>query len=170
MSGELWKQFEKRIENESKAAFGVTCWQIPSHVRFLPGGKTVAVKSLPDFCAGIFGMAAFFDAKATQENGWNIKANVLRHDKSANKIHQWEALTKAHDNGNIAGYLIWFYNLKVICWVSVPAMKNLMDLGYASVTPVSPGVVFRPDDRPVDLKEFFHKDIEARRFALQGSA
>lgn len=166
---EIWKQFENRIEEETKAGFGVTCWRVPANVRLLPDGKRpVVVKSNPDFCAGIFGLAAFFDAKATESKAWNIKDNVLRHDKSANKIHQWEKLVTASSNGNIAGYLIWFYNLKVICWVSVETLKDLMAQGYESVTPVSPGVIFRPDDRLIDLKEFFHKDIEARRFAIRG--
>src|ERR1017187_7102727 len=99
----VWKQLEARIQNEAPT-HGVTCWQVPTQVRIINKNGIkfpVPIKSLPDFAAGVFGFAAFFDAKSTQETSWNLQDYVFRKDSSSNKLHQWEKLLNAHETGNI---------------------------------------------------------------------
>lgn len=134
-----WKQFEKRVEDESKA-IGLTVWRVPAEVRIInrAGAKfPIQIKSLPDYAGGIFGFACFFDAKATQGPSWNLKNYVFRDDDSSNKIHQYHRLKAAKDAGNIAGYLIWFYTLGQITWCPIEAIEEMVSRGIPSVDPDS---------------------------------
>lgn len=159
----LGKEFEKRIHKEAPI-FRVTCWQIPSELRYLPHlAKSVPIKSYPDFTAGIDGMSCFFDAKATKEKSWSLSDYVFRFDKHANKLHQWEKLLAARDNGNIAGYLIWFYELHVISWASVAAILACKQKGINRLAPDNPTLVTRPDDRVINLREFLKIELDIKK-------
>lgn len=162
MAKELWKQFEQRIRDEAPR-FGITCWQIPTEIRLINKASQkipIPIKSHPDFCAGINGLSAFFDAKSTQDKSWNLQDYVFRHDSRANKLHQWQKLEDAFEKGSVAGYLVWFVSLRVISWVSVECVRSLKEFGIKSVTPDCLGVVSIPDDQPINLKSFLGKDLE----------
>lgn len=155
----LWRSFEKRIQQESDLC-GHLCIQIPLETRVLSGGKTITVKSKPDFMAAVDSLAILFDAKSTQEDRWNLKANVFRHDKSANKIHQWNQLVTAQYKGVQAGYLIWFLNQRRIVWAGVKAIEHMVATGVASVTPDSPYVTSQPDDQIIDIGKLVFPDLK----------
>lgn len=165
----VWSQFEDRIKDEAPLS-GVTCWKIPTEVRVFrnpasSGYGQARVKSHPDFTAGICGLAAFFDAKSTHELRWNLKKRVF----SPEKCHQWQRLDDAWINGNVAGYLIWFVEHKSIVWASVGCIKSLQAKGEVTVTPLSPGVIAIPDNRPINLKDFMKFDLERRMDLIKES-
>lgn len=167
----IWKQFERRVETESKMN-QITCWRVPSEVRTIwKGGKPIPihVKSLPDFCGGILGLAFFMDAKTTQKNNFAIQDTVLREDDSANKKHQWINLVDAHEKGNISGYLVWFVKYEKISWISVETINQFIEQKMNMILPDSPGVISFPDDQPINLKLFLKRDLDRRIRILGGS-
>lgn len=165
---DLWKQFEHRISDEC-TAHGITCIKIPETLVFLPKlGKTIRKKSAPDFFISLGGIACLIDAKSTFEKSFSIKRNILREDKSSNKIHQWRQLEDASRRGNIAGYLIWFHQHRTITWASVPAIQELIARGDTGITPSSLGVVSWSDSIPANLKQALHEDVLAVKQRLMG--
>jgi hypothetical protein len=142
-------EFEKQVEEHSEAR-GYTCVKIPEEIRGFHGrGRGAQVRTRFDFAAGIKGTACFFEAKACGEGTFNFKSRVL----SAKKRHQFMALKAAESNGNKSGYLIWFYNHKAYVWASSKCIQSLMDEGHNSLSPKSPYITTKPDDKPIDLME-----------------
>jgi hypothetical protein len=144
--------------------------QIPREIRTIrKNGRLeyVPIKSHPDFVVGLGPFMCVFDAKSTEENIWNLKRNVFRHDSSANKKHQWDKLQEAHNRGVLAGYLIWFLNQRRIVWASVPAIYHLIDESIVGISPESPYVTAQPDDLPIDLERLVHHDLETIRPRLE---
>lgn len=161
----VWKQFEKRVESESKMN-QITAWKVPTEIRLIKSRPyPIHIKTVPDFACGILGLAAFFDAKTTHKDKWQIKDNVLREDK----IHQWHNLLDAHEKGNVAGYLLWFINHRLISWISVETINQFLEQKQNLILPDSPGVISFPDDQPINLKLFLKRDLDRRIRILGGS-
>jgi len=148
------KEFENRIELESRPHH-ILVTKIPEEIRGYFKGKLARVKTAFDFSCGIDGLCAVFDAKSTGENTFNFKSYVLRKEKH----HQYVNLKYAHSVNNIAGYLVWFYKLGKITWVSIEVLDTLIKAGEKSLTPASNGAVTVDDNIPIDLRNLLRHDI-----------
>lgn len=140
-----WRDFEKRILHDLN--LGMFCTQIPSAISQTRGGF-VRKKTDFDFAACVDGKALFFDAKACGKEGFYLKDQVF----NEKKIHQFNALSRAEEAGAFAGYLVWFYQKKIIAWISVQAVLNAVQLGAKAL-----------DERSVD-KLKFQKDGDPINF------
>jgi len=141
----LSTQFENRIEREIWAQ-GNYCARIPTGAKIVGKGQVRMQKTPFDFAASINGRAVFFDAKSTGESTFNIGSMVMR----TKKVHQFNELTAAYRAGAIAGYLIWFYDLRLITWapIAVVARKNLV-----SINPQTDGCRSQLDTHKLDLEK-----------------
>lgn len=138
-------QFENRIEREIWAQ-GNYCARIPTGVRVIGKGKVAMRKTPFDFAASINGRAVFFDAKSTSASTFNIGSMVM----AVKKVHQFHELSAAFRAGAVAGYLIWFYDLRLITWapIAVVAKKNLV-----SISPQTDGCRSQLDTYKIDLEK-----------------
>lgn len=139
----LHDQFEDRINREIWAN-GDYSVRIPQGAKVIGRGKLVKIKTPFDFACSIRGRAVFFDAKSTAENRFNLASKVT----SEKSMHQFNQLREAARAGAIAGYLIWFYQLRLITWVPIDVMaeRNLV-----SIAPYHRGTTTAEDNRRIDL-------------------
>lgn len=164
-----WKAFEKRIKVESQM-LGITCIKVPNHLEKarIKSGALIDVerKTEFDFCAGIDGIAMFFDAKYVSSENY-LSLNELTRPQ---KYHQYSALVDAWAKGNISGYVAHLFKIQTICWIPITTVMNLIDhikqaeahnqnnpndkqpLPLKRIMPSVPGVISQPDDRPIDLR------------------
>lgn len=149
---EKWKSFENRVKLESEIQ-QITCVKVPEHV-FVTSHGPVRKKTEFDYCVGIDGISGFFDCKSSGKNNLNFKTYIL----GEKKIHQFNALCRAEECLNIAGYLIYFYEMETISWVNIKTVKALLAAGEMSVTPESKGVVSQLDSVPVNLRSLLWGD------------
>lgn len=141
----FWKQWEQRVLVEPHK-LDVYVEQVPSHVVLTNKGP-IRKKSGPDFAAGIYGHAAFFDAKCTVDKRFNLASKAI----AAKKLHQFNRLRQAASMGNHAGYLIWFYSLGIITWAPIEVLTGLIQAGVRSITPETVGCRNQRDNRLLDL-------------------
>jgi penicillin-binding protein-related factor A (putative recombinase) len=149
-----WKQFENRIQTEANLNHSTMLVRIRDDVDVFRG-KVIRRKSEFDFAASIDGQAVFFDAKVTQDQGWNLKEYIL----AQKKIHQWIALQDAFDKGAVAGYLIWFQQHDTIVWASVPCIRGLMTKGEKALTISSQGVSIQSVNNPINLQGLMFHEV-----------
>jgi penicillin-binding protein-related factor A (putative recombinase) len=148
------KSFEKRVAQELRLQ-GVTIIKVPESQRYI-GGKVIRKKTQFDFCAGVDGLAIFFDAKSYEkESVFNFKSRVL----NEKCIHQFHELNAAVSDGNIAGYLIHFPKEGVIGWASIQAVNGMIQGGVKSIKPDCLGVEWQLDAHPIDLRSLCIKEI-----------
>lgn len=150
---EKWKAFEKRVKQESGIQ-QISCVKVPEHVIMTKHGRTIRKKTEFDYCAGIDGIAAFFDCKSSGKNKLNFKTYILGEEK----IHQFNALCQVNECLNIAGYLIYFYEMETISWVNIKTVRALLEAGENGISPESKGVVSQLDSVPVNLRSLLWGD------------
>ena len=73
------------------------------------------------------------------------------------KIHQWRALSHCHEKEAIAGYLVYFYSINTISWVSVASINFAYNNGHKKITPESQFVSSQPDNEAINLKKLVLK-------------
>lgn len=151
MDNSIWKAFENRIKIESGMQ-GITCIKVPEHMIY-SRGKTFRKKTEFDYCAGIDGVAAFFDAKSSGRDLY-LEHYILEESK----IHQYAALIQADENSNIAGYLIYFYQEFQICWANIKLVKKLWESGVKKITVDTPGLVKQMDNTRLNLRTLLWAD------------
>lgn len=146
-----WKHFEQRVYNESNL-LGIFVSRIPTGCRIIRPGKPPKVQLVKtdfDFCAGLNGQALFFDAKATDKGTFNFKSYV----EAPKKVHQYTRMCQAHDMGNLAGYLIWFYDKRMITWAPIQLVRAMLREGGKGINPDTPGCRSQEDWKKLDLVE-----------------
>lgn len=146
-----WELFEKRIKVDCDLQ-QIFCIKVPETVRGMFGGIKRGprlVKSDPDFVLGVDGRFVLFDSKVTQDRLWNLKKYVFRDDK----IHQYSSLLRAHTYGNIAGYLVWFKEYRMITWVPIHVLAQCLAAKTPSITPETDGCISQADDEMVRFRE-----------------
>ncbi len=141
-----WKDFEKRVKLHSELQ-GITCIKIPE-LMVSVRGKSFRRPTEFDYCAGIDGISAFFDCKATAQSCFYFTTFVT----SPGKLHQFNALQRASENLNIAGYLIYFYELKTVVWADISLVKSLIESGSKAITVDTPGISKQSDEEPINLR------------------
>lgn len=147
-----WRSFEARVKQESELQ-GITCVKVPEHMG-MGGGRIFRKKTEFDYCAGIDGIAAFFDCKITGRKDFNFKTYVIQQEK----VHQFNALRRAQDNLNIAGYLIYFYEQRTVVWVNMKLVGSLLDAGVKAITVNTPAATTQLDDVPINLRTLMWED------------
>lgn len=142
------KDFEKRVIQESKLN-GITCIRVPDHVTFSGHRR----KTEFDYCAGVDGLAVFFDCKATGR-AFNLKSYVLAKEK----VHQYKALVEAAEKGNVSGYLLYFYEEGQYVWAPIDTVSRLIASGAKSITPDTLGTVAQSDKEIFSLRKLTQND------------
>lgn len=153
----FWSQFEKRIVSDLTMQ-GIFVSQIPTGCRIVSrkgfgggGGARPSIQMVKtdfDFCAAVDGRAVFFDAKACGERTFNIRSLILREKKR----HQFLRMREAHRTGAKAGYLIWFYEERLITWAPVEVVAGIIaDRTSKNITPDLPGCFTQEDSWKVDI-------------------
>jgi penicillin-binding protein-related factor A (putative recombinase) len=139
------KSFETRILSDA-CLLGHTIIKVPEQfINVYGNGPIKQCKTPFDFCGGINGKSIFFDAKATKETRLNIKTYIL----CAKKVHQFASLKSAAANGDTAGYLVYFYNLRLFTWFDIDVVTKCVDAQDKALT-ANFGVC-QPDTLPIDL-------------------
>jgi penicillin-binding protein-related factor A (putative recombinase) len=151
MDKKIWKSFESRIKIESQMQ-GITCIKVPEAI-MVAKGRTFRRKTEFDYCAGIDGVAAFFDAKSSGRDLY-IDHYILEEGK----IHQFSALCSAGENLNIAGYLIYFYQEFQIVWANIALVKGLAEAGVKKISVETPGLKKQMDNVPINLRTLLWED------------
>lgn len=145
---DLWRQFEHRIKNETRAMGGAIT-HIPSHIQ-QTRGKKVRMKTDCDFAFGIDGRAGFLDAKSCAGKRFYFSDHKTFNDE---KIHQYTFLMQAFATGSQAGYLVWLYDKRLILWAPIGVVAGLKvnnELGFDETTT---GVRMQKDDEPINLRK-----------------
>jgi penicillin-binding protein-related factor A (putative recombinase) len=148
-----WRAFEKRIRVDSQM-LGITCIKVPNHLEKARSrtGTLIDVekKTAFDFCAGIDGLAMFFDAKYVSAEDYLSLNEILK----PKKYHQYSALVDAWAKGNIAGYIIYLYKLNKICWCPVTSiMQTIDEKRLKRINLQTPGLTHQEDDVPLDIRK-----------------
>lgn len=138
------KWLEKKLVQEAELQ-NYTLIKVPEKfVGFY--GKRPA-KQLPtpfDYCGSVGGRAIFFDAKACGKTSFDLNTYVF-HEK---KVHQYRNLLRVHSRGDVAGFVLWLYNLKRIGFISVVAVRDMRDQGLKSINLETPNFIHHSDHEP----------------------
>ena len=150
-----WEAFERRIVHDIRLS-GHFITRIPTGARVIKIGGAVQFKGQKtafDFAAAVNGRAVFFDAKCmTSGERFNIRSLVL----SPKKIHQYQALLDAAQSGGaVAGYLIWWFNERLITFVDVLKLRDLIvNTEVKSITPETFPSNTYPDHMKIDVSQW----------------
>lgn len=148
-----WKDFEKTVESTAKV-FGYTVIKIPERFIRVYKGRPIQKKTSFDFAAGVDGSSVFFDCKCRKGSKFEFSKYLFDKEKK----HQWEALQEAHDQGNRAGYLVWWYEPGLYAWLDVEVIRYHLELGMKYCDPMTTGVIIEDDSRPLNLRSLLRED------------
>lgn len=120
-----WKSFEERVIRDSNLDYGTVLYKYPERFYNTYGKGEVVQKKSPFDCMGaIDAKAIMFDCKSLAGKSFSLSQTVF-HKK---KKHQWVNLSRCHEKGCIAGYLVHFHEQEKIGWISVEAINNAYGL------------------------------------------
>jgi hypothetical protein len=99
-----------------------------------PQNGYAGVRNICDFIVYQYPVQFYIECKSCYGNTLSIHSNDPKKKYGAITNNQWEGLEqKSKIPGVVAGYMIWFIDHNLTCFIPAHLMKQLRDKGHKSV-------------------------------------